>query len=73
MLTTYIALGAGAVLLFGVWLAFRQARKRGEAEAEGRANKRSAEHAREANETREDVARLRDADLDRELRRTRPK
>lgn len=74
-MTTYAIIGGLVVVaIFLVWLAFRQARKRGEAEADGRSNKRSAEHAREAAEIDEDVARMSDADRRRErLRYTRSK
>ena len=73
MTTLAAVLGAVLVLGFGLWLAFRQARKRGRAEAERAVHRIAADHARESHAIREDVARLSDADLDRELRRyTRP-
>jgi ABC-type nickel/cobalt efflux system permease component RcnA len=68
MTTAYVAIGAVLVIGFGVWLAFRQARKRGRAEAQRDHFETSTEHAREAHETHEDVARLPDADLRDELR-----
>ena len=69
-MTTYAIIGGGIIVaVFLVWLAFRQARKRGEAEAESEAHERSAEDAREAREIEEDVARMSDDELDRRLRK----
>jgi ABC-type nickel/cobalt efflux system permease component RcnA len=69
MTTLAVVIGVVFVLGFGLWLAFRQARKRSRAEAAGAAHRAAADHARESHAIREDVARLPDAELDCELRR----
>ena len=67
-MTLYAAIAFGAVvLIFFVWLAFRYAHAAGSADAERKAFKEQTEHARQANEIDEDVARLDDGELDREL------
>ena len=60
--------GAVAIGIFLVWLAFRYARKAGEAGAERDQYRTKAEQGRKANEIDENVARLGDDDLDSELR-----
>ena len=60
-----VMLGLGAFL---IWRAFAAERKRGEAEAERDHYQMKSEQARKANAIDEDVARLSDPDLDRELR-----
>lgn len=60
--------GAVVVLCVMGWLGLRYARKSGEAEAVRAHLQRKSEQARLANEIDEDVARMSDADLDRELR-----
>lgn len=68
-MATYAFIGGGvAVFLFLVWLAFGYARKAGRAIAERDHFKRKSEQARTANAIDEDVGRLSDGDLDRELR-----
>ena len=71
MTTLAIVGGVVAVAMFLVWLAFRYARKAGEAGAERDHAMTKAEQARKANEIDEDVARLSDAGLDDELRKSR--
>ena len=68
-MTTYVVIGVvGLVLVFLVWLGFRYARKAGEAGAQRDQALARSEQARKANEIDEDVRRLSDDDLDRELR-----
>ena len=65
----YALIGGGvAVFLFLIWLAFGYAKKAGQAAAERDQFKRKSEQARIANAIDEDVGRLSDDDLDRELR-----
>jgi len=59
-----VMLGLGALL---IWRAFAAERKRGEAEAERDLYQMKSKQARRANAIDEDVARLSDPDLDREL------
>jgi hypothetical protein len=67
--TTYAIIGViGLVLVFLVWLAFRYARRAGEAAAERDQFQVKSEQARRANEIDEDVARTPIADIDNELR-----
>jgi ABC-type nickel/cobalt efflux system permease component RcnA len=60
-----VMLGLGAFL---IWKALAAERKRGAAEAERDQYQTMTEQARRANAIDEDVARLSDPDLDRELR-----
>ena len=67
----FILAAAGIFIVLGgftLWLLARNAMKRGEATKEAEQYKGWAEQARKANEIDEDVARLSDDDLDRELR-----
>ena len=64
----YVAIGGVVVFGFLIWLAFRMAQKGGRAGAERDHFQVKSEQASKANEIDEDVARLSDADLDRELR-----
>ena len=59
-----LVLGVGLV----IFLAFRNARKRGERDAQFDQSKQSADRARDAAEIDDDVRRLDDDDLDSELR-----
>ena len=73
-MTNLIVIGGVVVAVLGllVWF-FVKIKKAGRVEAENKANKRSAKHAREANEIDEDVARMSPAKRKRErLRYTRP-
>ena len=62
-----IAVVGGAI--FGIWMAFRSARKRGEAEVRTDYAANSAERAQEAAEIDDEVAGLDSDDLDHRLRR----
>ena len=67
-MTTYAAIGGMVlVLLFIVWIAFRSAERKGRADAERDRFQAASEAARRANEIDEDVMRLPDDELDREL------
>jgi hypothetical protein len=67
--TTYAVIGGLLlVLVFIVWLAFKNAEGKGRAEAERDHFQTESEEARRANEIDEAVIRLSDSDLDRELR-----
>lgn len=68
-MTTYaVAAGLCLVLLAVVWIACRIAEQKGRSEAERERLREETATARRANEIDEDVKRLPDADLDRELR-----
>lgn len=63
-----VAVAVTGIGVFLVWNASRAERKRGEAEAQRARFQIMSEQARKANAIDEDVVRLSDADLDRELR-----
>lgn len=68
MMSTVAALVA-VVAILGLLMWFYQSVKgSGRKEAEGASDKRSAEHAREANAIDEETARVPESDLDSELR-----
>ena len=68
-MTIVLVIGSAVVVLCVMgWLGFRYARRSGRAEAQRAHFQRKSEQARMANEIDEDVARMSDADLDRELR-----
>lgn len=72
-MSAYVVVGAIAAVALGIGVflvrnAFRAARARGEAEAQRAQSQAKSEQARKANAIDEDVARLSDTDLDRELR-----
>lgn len=72
-MSQYVIVAAVAAVMaslgaFLIWRGFAAERKRGEAEAERDHYQTMSEQARRANEIDEDVVRLSDADLDRELR-----
>lgn len=68
-MTTFAVVGGVVlVLIFLVWLAFKKVEGKGRAEAEREHFQVKSEQARQANEIDEDVARLSDDELDRELR-----
>lgn len=67
-----IQIGLIGALVLGVvafvWMAFRNARKRGERDAQFDQSEQSAERAKDAAKIDDDVRRLDDDDLDSELR-----
>ena len=68
-MTIVYLIGAGlAVVGLLVWLYGRQSRKAGEAKANNRNLESAVDAARKSGVIDEDVSRLSDADLDRELR-----
>jgi hypothetical protein len=68
-MTTYAVIGGlFLVLLIVFWLAWETAARKGRLEAENDHLLQASRAARKANEIDEDVARLPDSDLDRELR-----
>jgi hypothetical protein len=67
--TIYAIIGALVlVLIFFVWIAFKNSEGKGRAEAERDRLQTESEVARQANEIDEAIIRLSDDDLDRELR-----
>ncbi len=62
----YILAGI-AIIVIAIWFAMRQAKKRGQAEAQAKASRKAVDHAKQARKTREDVARMSDNDLSDEL------
>ncbi len=66
---TYAVVGGVLLALLAiVWLAVRTAEQKGRSESDARRLQEAASTARRANEIDEDVRRLADSDLDRELR-----
>lgn len=71
-MTVFLIVGGAVVVLCVMgWLGFRYAKNFGKAGAERDQFQRKTEQARCANEIDEDVARMSDDDLDRELRNGR--
>ena len=69
VVTVYLVIGAAVLVLgFAVWLSFKSAEGKGRAEAEKQYLQRKTDEAERANAIDEDVLRLSDGDLDRELR-----